>query len=230
MSKPRLIHRVPSPAALLTAVLLLGAVSALAGCNIAGLLGSMVGETVKAKHKLVDQRTLVVVDDRQDEFGAPGVTAMIAKQIQQALRENEVLVEARFVPQQELRDLARQLDANYPQEPLAELGRKLNAKQVIHVDVRSVRLRKAPNVYRPRMTARVKVLDTQAGRRVFPAPDGPSPSDGPTPGYELKTQMSVRTIESNNRGALTELRREAALHLGRAAARLFYDHAKPTSG
>ena len=214
----------------LTALLLAGLVASSAGCEIFSFLAALGGQAVEAEYKLADRPTLVMVDDPDNLLGHSSLAGLMAQTVGRKLQQAEVLTEeTRLVSQQELHDLAQQLGEDYRLTQTVQVGRLLDAEQVIHVRVRSVDLTRAPGVYQPKMTVEVKVLDAAESKRLFPQ-SLEFDEQWNNQGYMLSTQTPVRTPEMTDNGIRANLTRELAVHTAVHIAQLFYKHKRPEPG
>ena len=203
---------------------------ALAGCEVPSFLASFAGRQIDAKYALADRATVVIVDDFDRVLGGPAMTGITAQTIGEALRANEVIEEARLVPQSALRAAASELGEAYRQTPPDRVGRLVNAEQVIHVNLESVDLLRAPGVFEPKATAGVRVIDAPKSKGLFPeAQRFDGAAAGPSQ-YTLQVEMPVSQPERAGAGARRMMRRKLAAEIGRQVARLFYDHNKPPPG
>ncbi|MCC7145519.1 MAG: hypothetical protein IT443_03665 [Phycisphaeraceae bacterium] len=155
----------------------------LGGCVAAGVLASGVAkEKVKARYRLPDQKTLVLVDDPKKLLGDPSAPAAAANRVAFDLIEKETLLAERFVAQEKLTAMIADLGPAYARMPIDQVGKKLDAATVIYVYIDSVQMQSEPGIYRPTAQARVKVIDTATGKRLFPAPGStPTNTSGNTP-------------------------------------------------
>jgi hypothetical protein len=213
------------PAAVARALALAVLLSVLPGCAGVGFLTTMAsgGEQVPAKYELARRPTLVLVDDPQQLLGRPAMARQVAANARFHLREQSALSKALLVPGDRLMRVRRELGADYPSTPIAAVGRRTDAEQVIHVLVRSASLQYGGPVYRPRATVEVKVVEAKGGDRLFPK--GQSEIEGLSPrGYPVRSVLDARHTEGGDRTNPVMMRRELARRVGRDVARLFYAH------
>lgn len=205
-------------------------IAPLGGCALFGYFASIFGEAVPAEYKLADRPTLVMVDDPDNHLDHASRRGQVAQVVGRKLKQEKVLAgKTRLVPPSELRDLEAQLGESYARTPIVQIGRLLDAEQVIHVRVREVDLMRAPGVYEPRMTAEVKVLDAEASRRLFPRAVEME-HQWNSQGRMLSASTPVRTPNTHDSGIRTELMRELAMHTGVRIAQLFYKHQRAEPG
>lgn len=211
------------------AALLLTAALASAGCEGFAFLAALGGETVPAMYELQDRPTLIMVEDPHNALGDASLNRLIASHADHHLRDHEVLSEP-AVPQGELAALAERLGDAYARTPIDEVGQALEAEQVIHVLIDSVSLQAAPGVYRPTVTAEVRVIDAVESRRLFPASRRVEDPDSRPPGHPIRTQLTYRTDETEARALEVSLKRALAERLGEDVAQVFYKHKRALSG
>lgn len=207
---------------LVLAVLCLG----LAGCAGPGFIGYVIAgpPKVKAKYTLEPVATLVIVDDPQELLGNPNYPAVVGANVGFHLAQNEVLTTEQLIPQDHLSTLAAQLGDRYPGTPIDRIGSRLDAKQVIHVLVRSANMQADNTYYQPLATVEVKVVDTATGERLFPKPADQPTNRATAPGYSLDIQMKSQTLDTTRRSALPMLARSLSERIGLEVAQVFYEH------
>lgn len=200
-----------------------------AGCAGPGFVGYVIAgpPKVKAKYTLKPAATLVIVDDPQQLLGDPNFPAVVGANVGYHLTQNDALTTKQLIPQDHLSTLAAQLDDRYPATPIDQIGTRLDAKQVIHVLVRSTNLEADNTYFRPVATVEVKVIDTATGDRLFPKPADQPTHRATAPGYTLNIEMKSRTLDTTRRAALTMLARELSERIGLEVAQLFYTHVPP---
>jgi len=210
------------------AALMMLAVSCLClvGCEGPGFIGYVIAgpPKVKAKYTLEPAATLVIVDDPRGLLGDPNFPAVVGANVGFHLTHNEVLTAEQVVPQDHLSTLAAQLGDRYLGTPIDQIGARLDAKQVIHVLVRSANLEADNTYYQPVATIEVKVIDTATGERLFPRPADQPASHATAPGYTLNVQMKSQTLDTTRRSALPMLARSLSERIGLEVAQVFYDH------
>ncbi len=193
--------------------------AATVGCEVFGIAASMFssGKT-KAVYELQNQPTLVLVDDPNHQLGNPGLRDQIANEIGFHL-ERQKVIDSVIAPAQ-LNNLVAALGERYAATPVDQIGRRLGARQVIHVQVESVALQTGPGVIQPTARVQVKVIDADHGQRLFP-----TGSAVPAGGYALTIQFRQRPHEQIDRGSSVVLGRQLAQRIARDVARLFHDYA-----
>lgn len=188
------------------------------GCEVVSMAVSAVaGPKGKALYELEDQPTLTMVDDPRSIVGSASLRHQIAHDIGYHLQSHKVLEQV--IDPQQLADLKVAAGDTYDTMPIADLGRKLGAAQVIYVEIKSFALQTNPGVYQPTANVDVQVIDVIQSRCIFP-----HSGLGLANSYPLKVQYRPRTREIFDYGTPVVLSRELAHRIGRDVARLFYDY------
>jgi hypothetical protein len=197
------------------AALLLGALLSLAGCQAPGFVVANILplDKIPAVYKLADQPTVVVVDDPNRLMPSSQEISLVSGRIQQDLAEKKVV--ARFIPPTAVEEL-RLSNADFNTWPIDRIGQKLGAAQVVYVLIDGFTLSTDPNVFRPTVSAHVKVIDVSTGRRMYP-PQDPS-------GHGVLSRMYYKNADAATRGDAQILARKLADRLGEDVALLFYEH------
>lgn len=199
-----------------------------AGCEAPGFIAYVVGgpPKMKARFTLEEQSTLVIVDDPSNMLGDPNNATVIAANVGFHLKENDVLLPELVVPQDHLTVLAANMGDRYLATPIDQIGRRLKADQVIHVQIREVSLQSANTYYEPSAEVEVKIIDTQTGKRLFPISEDKVPGIS-VPGETLMIEMKRQTLDETRRNAIQMMARDLAERIGLEVAGLFYDHVPP---
>jgi hypothetical protein len=156
------------------AVAAVACAAALGGCNILGPASYFAfGQSkIPPRYVLLDQSTLVFVDDRSNviPLNATQVRRTIADQVSMDLMNQEILTDT--LSSSAAMVLARQHDRQEELLSIGAIGEATGARQVIYVEMLS--FRGSPDGVAPRPTAscRVKVIDVANGVRLFPPPGG----------------------------------------------------------
>ena len=206
----------------------------LAGCaEIPGFASYVISGTpkTKARYTLEERPTLVIVDDPNNVLGDPNFPAVIGANAGFHLKENKQLTPEQVVSQDHLSVLAANMGDRYLATPIDEIGRRLKAEQVIHVQVNAVNLQSDNTYYEPTAELEVKVIDVETGARLFPTdtPDIPGMELATKPGYRLRVEMKRQTVDETRRHAVPMLARSLAERIGLQVAQVFYDHVPPDS-
>jgi len=126
------------------------------------------------------------------------------------------------IDQNKVADLAVELGGDYYKLGVVNVGRRLGAAQVIHVQIKAVSYVMEPMLYRPTALVHVRVLDCDpnAERKVmFPPP--PPASNGV---YPLTVEMRYRVSEDTSGRDAAALRKMLADRIGIDVAKVFYKH------
>jgi hypothetical protein len=206
--------------------LLMLAAMCLVGCPGPGFVSYVIHgpDQVKARYTLEQRPTLVIVDDPQNAMGDPNFPAVVAANVGYHLTKNQVLESGLIVSQDHLSSLANQMGDRYMTTPIDRIGARLKAQQVIHVRVRSVKMQVAGAFYHPTAAVEVKLIDAQAGTRLFPKAGEYSDPQMTPPGLTLPVEMKRQTIDDTRRHAPAMLARNLAERIGLEVAQVFYDH------
>lgn len=208
------------------------------GCDSAQVVADAVlgrGEQVKRLYTLERKKTLVLVDTiddggRANILAAPALRNTIASDIAFYIQKEEALEEGQFVPLRDLLKLANELGEGYAVTPIDQIGRRLGAGQVIHVVVESATLQIVGSLYRPIAEGQVKVIDVEAGRRVFPQSIGLSMQDAAVPGHRFRVEVDPSSVEASSRTSVDLQARLLAEKTGLEVSQVFYDWRKPEFG
>lgn len=219
-----------------TAVFIFACVSmtALPGCEGPALVAEAIRgpEKVPPAYVLPDAPTLIMVDDPQHHLDNPGLARQIATTAIHYLRFHEALPESEFIEPREMAKLEAQLADQWPSTPIDEVGRRLDAQQVIHAKVQSVTLHVAESLYRPEAQLEIKVVSAETGERLWPPAPPLADPDRPTPGHTINIQLDYVSKESRYVGDSTpdDLARRIADEAGLRVAQLFYEWRRPAPG
>jgi hypothetical protein len=193
--------------------------SALGGCNIIGPAHYLVagGPKVDAEYKLADVPTLVYIDDRSNAVNPTSLRKVIADRVSADLMEQKILKVT--ISSQDAMTLAAQRERNSQILSIEEIGAAVGARQVIYVEM--VQFHGTPDGFTPRpvATCRVKVIDLDAKKRVYP------PEDADLPFREL--QVFTREVDPElyaTRSGLLKVFEALADQTGAAIAKLFYKY------
>lgn len=190
------------------------------------------GDPVPAQYILPDVRTVVVVDDPKNFMGNPGLVRQIGTTAVHFLRHEKALPTAEFVDPRDIAVLEARLDEKWTTLPIAEIGRRLGAEQIIYARIKQVTMHVAGNVYRPEAILEVKVLQAADGKRLWPNATALPDPEKPAPSHALTIKMKYETRDSRYFGDATpdDLARKLAEQIGQELAQLFYDWRRPPAG
>src|SRR5262245_15515631 len=145
--------------------------SMIGGCNIVTPAAFILSgpPTVDALYTLQDVPTVVYIDDRSNQVNPVSLRRVIGDTASEDLMVQK-LVTTTISPQDAMNIAARN-DRNNQIMPIEEIGKAVGAKQVIYVEM--VQFADTPDGYTPRPTAacRVRVIDIENRKRVFPGPE-----------------------------------------------------------
>lgn len=201
--------------------------AALTGCQSAAIAVSAVqgAPTNPAVYPLPQVRTAAVVDDPQQRLEDPSIARQIGTTTMFYLEHHEALLPAQVVAPRDVTRLQNMAGRAWSRLPIDEIGRRLDAAQVIYIKVAAVRFRTDEQLYRPEITLEVKVIDALSGDRLWP-PAPPLLEAGQTaPGHRVAVQLDYETRAGRFADDATpgDLARRLADEAGLAVARLFYD-------
>lgn len=191
-------------------------------CNYAGpALWLMSDDRTPAVHRLDPKRSVVVfVDDRRSVLPTRLIRQRISTAAEQRIL-SETLVEARVISWESLQSVVTAERFSKPLS-IAEIGRAVEAEQVIYATVDQFALTPDGLQFAPSARMRVKVIDATTGDRLFPkAGDG----GGAEAAYTLGIAEKVRAAglpKSNAERMKAE--QELADELGRRLGELFFKH------
>lgn len=154
---------------ILQVVALIG-LGALAGCDLAGAITAETtgDQTVKAKYVPDKQASmLVLVESYGLAVDSEIESQHIAMTLGRSLTENKV---ATVIDQQKLEHLRDVDPEQYNKMTIAEIGRKLGAKQVLYVDIQRDEIVKPPGSgqMRGHIQACIKIVDSATGDTRWP--------------------------------------------------------------
>jgi hypothetical protein len=190
----------------------------LAGCQLAGVvLSAMPPPDIPARYEIADQPTLIFVDDPADIVPALPLMGQIAHHAGLLLKNEKVVTQ---IIDPSSVDALRFKHSDFSTWSVTRVGQELGAKQVIYVMVERFQLVGPDQFYEPVVWMRVKLIDVQSGRRLFPEQDGP--------GDPVQSAVMLRkTVESGTPGGEQALSRQLAQQAGEDVARVFFKHQPP---
>lgn len=190
------------------------------------------GELVNKLYQLPRERTLILIDtvDAQGTtniLATPGLRNTIAADMGYFLVKEEALDKDQVVEVRDLLKVERELGTEFAKTPIDEIARRVNARQVIHVLVTESRMRAMGNLIQPIAEGQVKVIDVEAGRRLFPNPLALTADGAGEPGHRMLVEMERLTIETVTAHDADVFSRKLAEEVGLQVSRYFYDWRKP---
>jgi len=169
-------------------------------------------------------RTLVIVEDNPTRgFGVPTVPNIIASRVMHELSQAEPYrsgdkTRFEFVNLAQLNNLMVREGNDYKKLTIFDIGRRLNAEQVIYVYVDSITNRGDGAMSRPTAHVQVKVIDIVNARRVFP-------DDSSETGYHpITIDMQYQHDSQMSHAAVAGLTQKLANMIGTDVAWLFFRH------
>ena len=206
-------------AGFMTLVAISAVVTQLTGCNIVGPAMYIVEgpPSADAVHNLADVPTVVFIDDRRNVVSPISMRKAIADKVSEDLMVKKIL--SATISSQDAMALASQRERNSNIISIEEIGKAVGAKQVIYVEM--VQFQDTPDGYTPRPTAscRVKVVDVDAQKRVYPPVDAEEPS--------RVVQAMIREVDPSvysTRDGRLKVFDALAKETGSAVGKLFYKH------
>ncbi len=204
-------------------MLAIGGMMTLGGCNIVAPAFMVIHGPPKtpAAHALDPERTTAVfLDDRDNRIPRRSMRQALTKQAQESLLKNRVLKD--LISTESSAAFAA---TESPEKPMSitELGRGVGAAVVIHATMTAFGLSPDGQVYAPFAELRVRVVDVEADRRLWPDTDG---------GYPLVVQLPARASDGpTSVAARIQVETELATLAGQRLAELFFKHEanKPVS-
>lgn len=212
--------KVEIPAILLMFIVM---ATCLGGCNILGpiIVATAPEPTVPAQYELEDRPTLVFVDDRDGLLVPAGLADVIADRASEQLMNEKIITKA--IRPRDATAVAKSRDKVNNLMPIDQIGETVGAEQVIYVEISSLSETVMGDQTAPVATARVKVLDVVAKKRLFPA-EGVASFEYHTVSAKMKQvdEEMYRTASTRRK-----VRETMALQLGDEIAKLFYEHLAP---
>lgn len=205
-------------------ILLLAFALPLAGCQLVAFVSQgLVSPKVKARFKLDDRPTFVLVDDPNNVLGNPILPNVIANHVGFEIQRHAITT---VIPPDKLHALVATLGSEFYRAPIDRIGREVGAEQVIYVNVQSVQLEADPGLYRPTATVRVQVVDVVKGVRVYPpvAQAIEDPIAMPYGWDPVTVEMAYQLPGLATRNDGMVMSRDLAARIGRVVAEIFYDH------
>ena len=195
------------------------------GCNILGPASYIVSgpPSVDAQYTLDDVPTVIYIDDRANQVNPVSLRRVIADTASTDLMVKKMLTTT--ISPQDAMNIAARNDRNKEIMSIEEIGTSVGAKQVIYVEM--VQFADTPDGYIPRPVAicRVRVIDVENRKRLFPGPDE----------HDNARQVQVPTHEVDpdlyrTRSGRLQVSQDLALDTGHEIGKLFYKHERKELG
>jgi len=209
----------------LALALLAGGLLAAAGCAMVAYPFVMFQDhSIPAVYEIPNRRTLILVDDPNNQFSDPVVINQIAENMAFHLRESKALTD--IVANERLIALEHDQGAQFAQMSVHNVGQTLGAEQVIHVKIRNYVPTTDPGLQVPAATAWVRVWDVAEHQRLFPT----SIEHASAQGYPVTIKMKPSQKSTSDRLAHLTLERQFAGYFAEEAAGMFYKRKDPGPG
>lgn len=144
---------------------------ALCSCNVVTPVAYVImgPPTVEPEIELPDVPTVVFIDDRQNVVNPVSLRKVIADRCAQELMTQKVLTT--MISSQDAMAIASKKDRSSEVMSIEQIGEAVGAKQVIYIEM--VQFTETPDgaIVAPTAACRVKVLDVENRRRIYP-PEG----------------------------------------------------------
>lgn len=204
------------------------------GCNIAGYVAQVIfPELTPPIYDLPKLKTVILVDDTNNQLGDPTHTGVIAQQMLFDLVQGKKLQTEQAIDYKFVRDMESKLGTDFDRTPVDEIGRQLGADQVIHVNIDYVQMSIQPGVIEPKAIVTLKVIDANKAIRLFPPPSAVTDIDGletSKRGYRITVELPRSIMLDMDHGTENLLLRKLSEQIGYIAARVFYEHPKLEDG
>lgn len=192
---------------------------AVSGCNIVGPAHYLIagGPKVDPEYVLADVPTLVYIDDRNNVVNPISLRRVIADRVSGDLMQQKAVQVT--ISSQDAMILAAQRERNSQILSIEEIGSAVGARQVIYVEM--FQFTDTPDGFTPRpiSTCRVKVIDLDQKKRMYPNEDADLP-------YR-EVQVMTREVDPAlyaSRGGRLKVFETLAQQTGDQVAKLFYKH------
>ncbi len=208
------------------AMLVAGVSCVLTGCNFLGPgLYIVSDDRTPASYKLDPKRPAVVfIDDRNSVLPARVLRDRIARSAEKQILEAKLL-EVDLISSESLQQVVVAERFSRPRS-IAEIGRAVQAEQVIYATVDSFALSPDNTQHAPTATMRVKVIDAVHDTRLFPADGSAEIGGGKDPACTLTIAEKTRaTALPRSTAEIIREQQELADELGRRLGTLFFKHA-----
>jgi hypothetical protein len=197
------------------AIILAAFVSLAAGCELAGVVAERAsgGPTVKAKYVPVPTDSMLVL---VESYGLALDSSIEAEHLglslSKTLTDNKV---APLLSGQRLERLKDTDPAQYHKMTIADIGRRLGAKQILYVNISRSEIQKPPGSgqMRGHMEATVKIVDSASAETRWPA-DSSSEA----------VQITTNWIPDDANKTDTDLRAQMADQMADDIGKIFHDY------
>lgn len=155
----------------LAGVLMLAAAGA--GCNIVGPAVYFIGGPAKVKPQFTlpdDRPAVVFVDDRGSVLPTRATRQRIAQTAERTLLDGKAVSKSEIISSDSVLTVSAQERFGKPLG-IAEVGRAVGAKTVVYATVEQFTLSLNGQEFEPTAKLRVKVIDSESRRRLWPGAD-----------------------------------------------------------
>jgi len=198
------------------ATMLVAVVLGISGCEApAFVLTNVVPQTIPALYEPEDKPTVVFVDDPRRKLPNLQMNGILANHIGHNLKREEVITDV--IPPNMIDSLALN-NTDFNTWAIDKVGRRAGAKQVIYVLVEEFDLGEDTKdiAYKPTISVRVKVVDVDTGRRLFPESD--------ELGQPFTKPLFYKPHSNSSRAADQMWSRKLVGLAGDEIATMFYEH------
>jgi hypothetical protein len=192
--------------------------SLMSGCNIAGVLERVTSpdRMVEARYVLADVPTVVFLDDRRNQINPVRLRREIVDEVTQILTVEGKITD--MISPRDAMAAARRLDTAQETVGVDSVGRAVGAQQVVYIEAVAFRITQDGLMPDPAAFFNIRVLDLEAGRRVFPTTDGSQQ----TGGYHIQVSIPRQELATlSGIGNASKLRQVLAQRAGDEIGRLF---------
>ncbi len=198
------------------------------GCNIVGPAIYFIHgpEKTPAAFKLPDDKSAVIfIDDVDSRLPNRMIRQRIAKTAERELLDNKCIPDATIISSDAA--LAASAGERFGKQlGIAEIGEKVGAKVVIYARIENFALTPDGAQFAPMVRMRVKVVDVESRKRMFPAPESSDPvAQWHTVKYDMPTRQGALPEQL---GEIQKAEQELADAAGQALGRVFFEHESRT--
>ncbi|QQE12842.1 DUF799 family lipoprotein [Planctomycetota bacterium] len=229
---------------LILTTLVLVSVSGCAG--LAFVADFIEGDKAPAVYEPEPKTTLVMLDDPFKVIPNSQIGRTITSNVEYHMQKNMVdavkeknskikdpekhELHIELVPSDKIFALQDEMGKDFDKMPIDKIGKRMGADQVVYVSVQSFQTHYAVNVFKPKATVEVKVIDSKTGKRLFPEGKVVVDTSITPPGYMLDVDLPYKGTNFEGPSEELQLRRLLAEKIGLEVARMFYKHQKPQPG
>lgn len=199
--------------------LMLACVILSGGCNIVGPVAAAVAPppTVAAEYTLQDRPTVVFIDDRENVVNPISFRRVIADKVSEDLMTKKIL--SRTIRPHDALAVASHYDRSNQVMPIDAIGRAVGAEQVLYIEMVAFVDHIDRNTPRGYASARVRVIDVENRKRLYP------PEDADVPYRQIDVMTGEMKPEAyHTRATRMQVFDTLAKETGSTVAKLFYKH------